>query len=690
MKKEVAMLQGLKSKFSQLLTNITISLFLLPSSGLADDWMLLPDMADTSIYVLGSGISPLGGKVGPCVLPTGRTRDVIGRSFIKITIQDYGKDRSFSESKSQSVSVEGSARFGVGGGSAKYSSTKSTKTEQTNSSRSVDVVLEAYNDTFSESGSSYELTNQGKAFLEKSQAEFMDKCGALIAVEITKAVSVKAVLTITFDSETDRRALSERMTASADGSYGAFSAKASTTTELDKVLSEARYGYNIQVDVTSKGDRGLQGYAELAKQLENKSDPFKSAVSSIAALLSAVAGDNGAPNKIKFAPIDNYVSELNVLPWEERSKFWERASRVYLTLLGLEEIRRIQEEVNRPSESFLSEDNIGLAAWNFLCSGPPPPLEDEELPHFTPSYLSFGALRDNIIVHNRCELGDVDLLEQKVKLKSLIAQCLGASDAGICDLNGILIAVLPVYRDIYNKPISLNSFNPGDFVKFIDSYPPTKNNDGSIYSPFNDLSNEEKNVAISNFIMLSDLKIGYGRNWSDSDRKEFNNFTNYATHRNNVNIEEVMRDLDEDVDSFLNTIHSTDIKLSTVIPSRYATWTDEQFSLTPDSVDVLVRHEGIFYIDKFFVESPDGSSYTIDYDYISIPQFGGYSIYWSGPDDFCGTPPCGSGQMIQKWINNFRATSVARKTADIDLYVVAQTIDGPVTKYIRTYSPGTR
>lgn len=85
------MLQGLKTKFSHLLTHITISLLLLPNSGLADDWMLLPDMADTSIYVLGSGISPLGDKVGPCVLPTGRSRDVIGRSFLKITIQDYGR-----------------------------------------------------------------------------------------------------------------------------------------------------------------------------------------------------------------------------------------------------------------------------------------------------------------------------------------------------------------------------------------------------------------------------------------------------------------------------------------------------------------------------------------------------------------------------------------------------------------------
>ncbi|MDU6442536.1 MAG: hypothetical protein E6559_22060 [Pantoea sp.] len=388
-------------------------------------------------------MSPLGDKVGPCLEADKRRVTPNGNYRFAMSMADDSKTSAHSESRTNAMSFEGGARFGVAGGGVKYESLKKETLETVDDDRSVNIYLEAISEISNEVGYDYILTNTGKKFLSKNRVSFIENCGVLIATELSRIVSVRASIVIQFNSLEQKKSFINKAALSADGNYGPYSAKLSVMNQLDSTLTQNNSSFSFNASLEAKGEEGLTGLSEYTKMLQDvKSDPFKHSLEALSAVLQTYKGDKGAINKIRFVPVETLVPEAELASWPIRANFWQTASSLYEAMTSFESINNIRFNEQDPYLRRFSPDLIIKTCVRKNSSS-------NEAESNDPFCMPYIFNKDS----------STKLTRIKQNIRTLISLCMSSSESNspFCDTSSLVIISARLLKFYYPNKFHVKS-----------------------------------------------------------------------------------------------------------------------------------------------------------------------------------------------------------------------------------------
>lgn len=638
--------------------------FALVQSAAANTWAQLPFYSETSLFDLGDGLSELGDKAGKCLKPTSRSALTSSTTDFALRVEDEQAKRLESTTRTNQLSVEAGGSFGVGGANAKYSRSTTTTNERTKDDRKLYVVLDASATLSSESSYDYALSENGSAFLKKSQSEFIENCGAMVAVELTRAIRIRAVIEITFSSSTAKSTFSEKLGFSADGQYGAFSASVSSAQQLDKILSTANDKIALAADVRIRSDSGVQGLGELSQQLsQTRADPFKHALEAVSALLKARATDKGSINKIRFVPVERVVPSLNLLPWSVRERFWMRASAFYEGILGLEEVNALTALARAPWQARSTRGYIAEALLDDICKRG---MVD-----------GIGRSPKNVLIGYSVQCNPEmialsaheKLIHIKDRIRWLMIRCLAAerSERVYCSDESIVTFAQPVFKKYFYAETRFRSlpdeFSPKDYP----DAEPTGETPVELWS-----EDQKIQVAERSFTHWLSMITQEREYWTVENFQKANAVWVCCSVISAHEIDEFSRD----VDSYLNYLYEHKIGLF-AYDAKIGMPTD--IGLGHQSVDanVWLHASGYFYPEAIEVVTSSGAKITYEFKSKRFARHGESLLFWYGDTATCQSSCEPKSPQVLKMVQAARDVSVS-------IYLRAETLGGSVYKHIKT------
>jgi len=644
---------------------ILLAYLLIPVQSIADEWVNLPFDSDIHTYDLGYGINPSGDKVGPCFIPTSKNRVPNGVSQIALRINDSSTRKSDTTVRSTSTSIEGGGSLGVGSGSAKYSTLKRLSNEHTVNDRQLVVVLDVKSSISSETSYDYTLSASKRALLGKDVIEFIKSCGSAIAVEINRDFRVVAELTFYFHSIDKKNSVMEKINASADGSYGTFSSKLSTAQQFDKVLSAFSEDYEVVATVHARTESGTLGVSGLSSSLTNaKTDPFKSALEGVSAYIKAHENSIGAVSKARFAPIESILPELDLVDWRERKGFWNAASELHVTLLGLDEIRKA-DKVNSIRTAKSDEDYLLSAAYKNICQEGIRDAVGNEIEN------RFTKGKQCLIPNER-----TDSYAVKSNLTTLTEQCLGAPRAkrSLCSTEALSIIVFPL---LYPEGDFLSTV-PYEFSPSLDEKFEREDGSFSVLAP-----EERDHVTRVRFLnLLNKMQHEDPAEWEMTDLEKVQRAIRCCFKYSPLSR---IRGLTEDVDTFIFALYQAEIS---IYPYDVVSGLPTGFALKYwDGSSIFLYGRGVFIAESLEYRTTNGYSMIwkivspVKY-YPALIRSGQGFFFWHGDESYCG-PSTDKGckaatTMLSEIFSNAREWQG-------DLYLHGRDLNGKFVKHIAAF-----
>lgn len=615
----------------------------------ADEWATLPFYSNTAIFVTGAGLSPLGDKVGPCLEADKQRVTPNGNYRFAISMADDSKNTAHSESKTNAMSFEGGARFGVAGGGAKYESLKKETLETTDDDRSVNIYLEAISEISNEVGYDYSLTNTGKKFLSKNRVSFIENCGVLIATELSRIVSVRASIVIQFRSLEQKKSFINKAAFSADGNYGPYSAKLSVMNQLDSTLTQNNSYFSFNASLEAKGEEGLIGLSEYTKMLQDvKSDPFKRSLEALSAVLKSYKGDKGAINKIRFVPVETLVPEAELSSWPIRANFWQTASSLYEAMTSFESINNIRFNEQDPYLRRFSQELIIKT-----CVEKNPSSNEAEFndPFCVP------------YIYNKDSSTNLSRIKQNIR--TLISLCMSSSESNspFCDKGSLVIISARLLKLYYP-----NKFHVKSIPKKFDAYSVESMVSGG-NQEINPSIERRKELADESFsFWLYGLSDGEPSSWKDNYFKEAIEILN---ENYSLTPEDLITGFSYDVKNAVQSLFNYDVHAYAFDRESKS---ELPLQLNYKSGSVSLRISGPAEVEKLIFVLPSGSTLLLEMGYKEV--FNDTDVmYWWGDGEQC-TPHCKaySSELI-KFLHEAHETKG-------ELYIYAQTVSGMKVKHI--------
>ncbi|MCK1328623.1 hypothetical protein IVB57_09490 [Bradyrhizobium sp. CW9] len=423
--------------------------------------------ADPSLIDLGEGLDIRHDKVGPCFLisASNRVSQKSASSTYTILIQDDTNSLSTSSALSEETKVGGKFEGGVAAASASVSTRFASTDEQNRDARVLNVVLNVFSQTQREYASDAPLNTRGQQLLSNSAADFISRCGYLVASDVYRAVHIQTKVYLRFESVEDRKTAHDALQVSIGGRYGAFSGDASYGSKLDQSLTAKKSSFHVDVQSLLKAKNGIKSLASLTGQLKQlQQKPFESIIEALSAQLTGLSNDEGAIDRVDFTHIDQWVPQLQLVDWSVRKNGLATTLRLESALRQLKAMRAGADDGDPSTIENVSvrQRQLRKLAWSRMCSDKKddddeaakskgdglPTLENGERSRFSEEKMK---ILDDFQRTEVCR--GLNLEAAETRLLAAGTRCLAAGKEfpGLCSPNPLHLAVYWEMMRVYDR-----------------------------------------------------------------------------------------------------------------------------------------------------------------------------------------------------------------------------------------------